>query len=304
LRAWIWILKELDVEKFLDILIQFGLEFFGKFYGFYRGVVTTNKDPDGQGRIKVIVPSIGDHEIGDWAYPVTQYAGVDPDDASKKYGSFWPPEEGDGVWVAFENGNPSIPIYLGGWYARDELPLEFAADEDKSPTARGWRTKGGHRIVLDDKDGEQMITVEWSDGSNQSRLFIDKDSSVLLDVKGKHKLHLKDDELTVQLGEGAAMRVSGHDSSTLTTLGDGAVHAAIADHLESFWNSKVVPALNRWNQHVHPLPQFVAPLIPGGPSPCLPGGPPAPPTEKPVVPVNHPRYDKKITSGKLIFPDG
>lgn len=291
-------------SKFLDNLLQFGLEYFGRFYGLYRGTVQSNKDPDNQGRIKVVVPSIGDHEIGDWAYPVMIHGGKDPDDDAKKYGEFWPPEEGDGVWVAFENGDPSIPIYMGGWYAKDELYEDFQAESEKSPTARGWRTKGGHKIVLDDKDGEQVLTVSWTNGEDESKLQIDSDSTVILDVKGKHILHLKEDELEIKLSEGAGVKVVGKDANAVTTLGDGKVHATIADHLETFWNNKVVPALDRWNQHVHPLPQFVAPLIPASPSPCLPGGPPAPPSEKPVVPVTHPQYDPKITSGKLVFPDG
>ena len=270
-------------SRFMDNLLQFGLEYFGRFYGLYRGQVISNKDPDNQGRIKVTVPCIGDHEIGDWAYPVMIHAGKDPDDASKKYGEFWPPEEGDGVWVAFENGEPSIPLYLGGWYAREELYDDFVAEADQSPTARGWRTKGGHKIVLDDKAGEQTLTVSWTNGTDETKLFVNNDSTVLIDVKGKHSVHLKEDELEVRLSEGAAAKVVGKDSGATTTLGDGSVAAAIADHLQTFYN-QIKAKLDAFDAHIHPT--GVGPS--GTPQPTI------------VAPP----WDTKINSNKLKFPDG
>lgn len=250
-------------SNFLHNLRTFGLEYFGRFYGIYRGVCTVNKDPDNQGRIKVKVHTVfGDREISAWAYPVFRAAG-------NQYGEFWPPEEQDGVLVTFEFGNPRLPMYVGGWYAKDEMPTEFQLEPEgqtvKSPTARGWITKGGHQIVLQDKQGDEKITVKWAAGQDFSTLVIDKNG------------------IELKLSQGAGLKINGKDANAVTTLGDGAVKAAIADHLEQFY-AQIKGKLDAFDAHIHP--SSMGPT--GAPNPM----------------IQAPQWDSKINSSKLVFPDG
>lgn len=250
------------VERVLSWLSEFGMEYFGRFYGLYRATVTDNKDDRNQGRIKVKCPAVnGDVELLEWAYPVFMAAG--------EHGEFWPPEEGDSVLVCFDHGDPQYPSYVGGWYAKDELDEDFhvegSGDDTKSPTVRGWKTKGGHKILLDDKDGEEQITIKWNAGSDNSTVVINKDG------------------LNVKLSKGAGLKIEGKDANAVAVVGDGAVKAAVADHLETFW-AQVKAKLDAHDAHVHPTSI--------GPS-----GPPNPP-------ITAPSYDSKITSSKLKFPDG
>lgn len=157
--------------EFLDNLYRFGLEFFRKYYGPYRAIVVSNKDPLRQGRVQISCPRarLGPRN-GVWVYPMMHGAGVTQsgDRKGSGKGMFWPPEEGDAVWIFFDNGDPSIPLgYVGGWYGGlplSEVPAEFLPGSDHVPNKRGFITPGGSKIVLDDSEGDETITIEHPDG--------------------------------------------------------------------------------------------------------------------------------------------
>jgi|TARA_R110000803_G_scaffold133061_3_gene200256 hypothetical protein len=73
-----------------------------RFYGLYRGTVVSNKDPLRKRRIKLAVPAVMGQTPTQWAWPV--------EDAGVKVAS---PAVGQGVWVMFESGDPSYPIWVG-----------------------------------------------------------------------------------------------------------------------------------------------------------------------------------------------
>jgi len=133
-----------SIVDFIKMFQAFGLEWFRRYYSIYRAEVADNNDPQGRGRIQVIVPFLSSAPLDHWAVPVSPYAG-------KGYGTFFPPEKGDFVWVCFENGNPAYPVYIGGWWAEGETPDGFAI------TRRGIRTKNCE-IYFDDKD--KVINVK------------------------------------------------------------------------------------------------------------------------------------------------
>jgi uncharacterized protein involved in type VI secretion and phage assembly len=87
-----------------------------RYFGKYRGTVTDNADPTKRARLKVRVPAVlGDLEV--WALPCVPYAG-------NKVGFYFLPEPDTGVWVEFEAGDPSFPIWSGFFWADDQLPEE------------------------------------------------------------------------------------------------------------------------------------------------------------------------------------
>lgn len=96
------------------------------FFGLYRGNVYSNKDPLKQGRLRLRVPQILADQITDWAWGITD-SSVD----------FEIPSVGQGIWVAFEGGNPSYPIWVGtfGTDKTGNVPLyvdHLKSDEDVS----------------------------------------------------------------------------------------------------------------------------------------------------------------------------
>lgn len=85
------------------------------FLGKYRGQVTNNMDPLGQGRICAQVPAVfGDKETG-WALPSVPYAG-------NNVGMYFIPPIGANVWIEFEQGNTDSPIWSGCFWGLNEAP--------------------------------------------------------------------------------------------------------------------------------------------------------------------------------------
>lgn len=73
-----------------------------KYPGLYRGTVSSNKDPLNKRRLRLVVPAITGDTATNWAWPL--------ETASIKVAS---PSVNQGVWVMFENGDPSYPIWVG-----------------------------------------------------------------------------------------------------------------------------------------------------------------------------------------------
>jgi uncharacterized protein involved in type VI secretion and phage assembly len=126
------------------------------YYGKYRGLVTDTDDPKNMGRLKAKVPEVfGEEETG-WALPCVPYAG----DGS---GQYTIPDEDTGVWIEFEGGDLSRPIWTGCWWGRDELPADNSGSSGKSAT-KVIRTEEGLMVTLDDQS--QTIHVSDENGNN------------------------------------------------------------------------------------------------------------------------------------------
>jgi hypothetical protein len=78
------------------------------YFGKYRGVVTNNVDPMQMGRVRVQVPGVFGAE-DTWAMPCV------PVNLPKKAGSALP-EIGASVWIEFEQGDPTQPIWTGRFF--------------------------------------------------------------------------------------------------------------------------------------------------------------------------------------------
>jgi hypothetical protein len=74
-----------------------------RFYGVYRGVVRGTSDPLNKGRLKIQVPQVLATAVTEWAWPI----------ASVSNAAVSVPNVGDGVFVMFEGGDPSYPLWSG-----------------------------------------------------------------------------------------------------------------------------------------------------------------------------------------------
>lgn len=88
-----------------------------KYYGLYQGIVTSIKDPEKRGRIKVKCPSVlgGDSESA-WCDPLVPVA-------YDYGGDFCVPTKDETVWLQFIEGNANRPVYMGGWWQKNMTPL-------------------------------------------------------------------------------------------------------------------------------------------------------------------------------------
>ena len=85
-------------------------------YGKFRGTIAANDDPQRVGRLQALVPAVWGNTPGPWAMPCVPMAGLNA-------GVFAVPPVGAGVWVEFEGGDPTLPIWTGGyWSSATEMP--------------------------------------------------------------------------------------------------------------------------------------------------------------------------------------
>ena len=120
----------------------------GHFFGKYRGTVSDNADPTNRGRIKVKVPAVlGAVEA--WAMPCVPYAGP-------SVGFYSLPPVGAGVWVEFEAGDPSYPIWTGCFWGDGELP------DSSGASVKIWKTDKVTMRIDDNADELKMQTTSES----------------------------------------------------------------------------------------------------------------------------------------------
>jgi uncharacterized protein involved in type VI secretion and phage assembly len=146
-------------EFYEKLIMRYGLEHFGVFYGVYRAVVARNDDPERRGRVQLQSPRAGHvrSALEKWVDPSFPFTGND-------FGWFFPPTVGSTVFVMFDNGDTGTPVcYWGGWFSENALPEEFAplADPTNRPEKRGLITRAGHSLLFDDEPGSERVRITW-----------------------------------------------------------------------------------------------------------------------------------------------
>jgi uncharacterized protein involved in type VI secretion and phage assembly len=198
-------------------------------YGKYRGTVSDNQDPRGQGRVRVRVPEVlADVESG-WALPCVPYAG-------EKTGTYAVPPVGAGLWVEFEAGDVSRPIWVGGWWASDKVPTDESGTK-ATPDVKIVRSEQGLIVALHD----DSKTIAISDDNGSNILKIDVQSSTII----------------VQAGTKVVV-----DAPTIELVANASQAAVFGDRLNSYLNQLVQSI----NLHMHPGQQAgplpVTPMTP------------------------------------------
>ncbi|MBI1277551.1 MAG: phage tail protein [Anaerolineaceae bacterium] len=178
----------------MDIDFSFafpGIQSNDRVYGMVIGIVTNNKDPDKLGRVKVRFPALSAEIESNWARIATPMAG-------KERGLFFLPEVDDEVLVGFENGHINFPYVLGAlWNGKDQPP---ETNDDGKNDKRTIKSRSGHIIRFDDKDGEEKIEILDKTGKN----------TIIIDA-AKNKITIQaDSDITIQSSNGK-LTFSGKD---------------------------------------------------------------------------------------------
>ena len=124
----------------------------GYHYGKYRGIVTDNQDPKNLGRLKARVPEVLGDVVAGWALPAAPFAG-------DGIGLFVVPPPDSGVWIEFEAGDVSRPIWSGCWWGEGQLPNQA------TPEIKVLKAVSGHTITLDDTSGSEKIEITDKSGA-------------------------------------------------------------------------------------------------------------------------------------------
>jgi uncharacterized protein involved in type VI secretion and phage assembly len=163
----------MNEQGLMDVLDRLRNRFFGK----YRGTVT-DVDADTL-RIKAKVPEVLADQATGWCTPCVPYAG-------DGVGIAFLPEVGAGVWIEFEGGDVSLPIWAGCFWYDGQPP------SDAAPAVKVIATKAG-KIVIDDDAG----TITISDTNNNS-VTLDSDGITL--TRGGSSVAVSDSEVNVNDG--------------------------------------------------------------------------------------------------------
>jgi len=116
------------------------------FYGKYRGTVISNVDPLLRGRLLLEVPDVTGLVPSSWAEPCVPLAGP----TGPPMGVYMVPPIGTGVWVEFERGDPSKPIWVGcRWGLPSDVPPLALAGLPVSPNIC-MQTMGQNMLMLSD----------------------------------------------------------------------------------------------------------------------------------------------------------
>jgi uncharacterized protein involved in type VI secretion and phage assembly len=129
-----------------------------RYVGKYRGTVANNVDPMQMGRIQVRVPDVLGDAMSSWAMPCFPLAGP-------QMGHYVVPPVGAGVWVEFEQGDPSYPVWTGCWYgsASEVPPIALGGPPGQHNIV--VQTQGQHSVVLSDLPGNSGITLRTATGA-------------------------------------------------------------------------------------------------------------------------------------------
>jgi uncharacterized protein involved in type VI secretion and phage assembly len=137
-----------------DLALEVMDRFRNRFYGKYRGSVTDVEESTF--RVKAKVPAVLKDQKTGWAVACVPYAG-------DQVGFAFMPELGSGVWIEFEGGDVSYPIWTGCYWRQDELP------SDATASVKAIVTKGENKLLLD--DDQNSITVS---DQNENSVTLDQ----------------------------------------------------------------------------------------------------------------------------------
>lgn len=144
-----------------DIIIEKGLEGLNRFYSIYRAVVIDNQDPDKANNLKVWIPEVlGGLQA--WAIPRNQQGGEGNGFKSLT------PDIGDYVYVTFEYGDASKPLWEYHGWAKGESPFPL-----NDPNYFGFITPKGNRIIVNEEDGTLDVSFK-------GQIFVRSASEVII----------------------------------------------------------------------------------------------------------------------------
>jgi uncharacterized protein involved in type VI secretion and phage assembly len=185
--------------------------------GVVIGIVKDVDDPDGDGRIRVSFPWLGDDVVSGWA-PIAAPLG------GKDRGYFYLPELEDEALVAFEMGDFDHPFVLGFLHNGVDKPPTGGIDKH----VRRIKSVAGHIVDLDDRSGSEKVHVKTNGGHLLD--LRDSDTTIEIATSGGQKITMTDQPAQIELKTTAGTTVTMSDAPSQVSVQTVAgVQVAVSD---------------------------------------------------------------------------
>ncbi|MNU56225.1 phage late control protein GPD [compost metagenome] len=164
--------------------------------GLQYGVVSQlQDDPLGECRIMVKLPIINSDEQGLWCRVATL-------DAGENRGSFFLPEIGDEVLVAFINEDPNNAVVVG-MLNSSAKPAPLTAEDANN--IKGFVTRSEMKFLFDDE--KKSVTIETPAGK---KIIIDEDAGeITLQDENSNTVKMSSDGISIESGKDLIMKAKG-----------------------------------------------------------------------------------------------
>lgn len=272
-------------------------------FGIYDAVVEYNADPMQLGRVIVRVPLIHKDEYGvdmlPWARPCSPFGG------GPGYGSYMIPPVGSRIWVMFESGDESWPVWLGTWVSNPvkdrQMLRDTHGDYPKGPVAMApippvpwtapaapglpkeaqllishrpeiyvpFKSPKGAAIVIDDRDGYERLSIY--DRLGQTILFDGPCS-----VGANYNNNSARGTLGSDSGTGVSIERTTNREGRILIADVGGQSIELSSKQNAADVALTMPTFNNWSGTVRISSRQPAQPLPTGPVPVAEtkGGPP------------------------------
>jgi uncharacterized protein involved in type VI secretion and phage assembly len=171
-----------------------------KLRGVHLAIVVDNKDGGGNPgyRVKVKYPWLNEQDQTSWARIAVPMGG-------KERGTYFLPEVDDQVLLVFEHGDINRPIVIGALWSKKQEPVEVNVSGKNNTKLIKSRT--GHRIIFDDKQGSETVTIV--DKTKKNKIVLDSANKIVkieaagdIEIKAQENVILHSKTLKVGTTEG------------------------------------------------------------------------------------------------------
>jgi uncharacterized protein involved in type VI secretion and phage assembly len=172
----------------------------GLFSGGYLAEVVSLDDPDQRARVQVRLlnfDGVDGHDGPIWARVACPFAG-------DNRGAFLLPDVGDEVLAVLINGDPRMPVIVGGlWNGSSTPPETISGGRNRKKVIR---SKNGVKLTLDDQDGQEQFIVE-TPGAQKITLK-DGPGALFLEDSNGNSVKLESSGITVTTPAKATLNAS------------------------------------------------------------------------------------------------
>jgi uncharacterized protein involved in type VI secretion and phage assembly len=176
-----------------------------RIYGVVTGIVQDIQDPKKMGRVKVDFPWLAEDadrvitaEGREEKKAHSYWARIAMLMAGSGRGTWFIPQVGDEVLVAFEHGELDRPFVIGTLWNKEDPPPEEMDGQGKNDL-RVIHSRSGHRIVINDSEDKPSILIVDQTGDN----------SVLIDSAENSIQIVAAEDISIEAGGNISIKAEG-----------------------------------------------------------------------------------------------